>query len=359
LAIWYAIPIDDRTVHPAGEAALHFGAAGRETAASQTLGSAMTRTKRWTIGIALTALGAAMILAGWLADDKTYLSSLLLQIGSVALLVLPVLYFERVFEARLERAEADSERRVSRVRDDLETVSRSVAELRSALQDRFAAAEAADRSAVAQARGHVSFENVRDAVMRAHQVKGISAHGLRVRIDSLWQRLKVTLDDAAPGELRLSVEDARGGPIGVDVAWRQGEDVVDALASLAERWKATGEYPGDSALNAAQIVGDLLDSVELVLESRRRGGDEQLSPLIEVASEHWAITDIGLEHLGEPPYWIQAEDLTRRADEIRAHVAQKTWVREEDERAQDKGGDDFWMVAERARMFFADAPKVP
>ncbi|MFK4085196.1 hypothetical protein ACI2LF_13875 [Kribbella sp. NPDC020789] len=51
--------------------------------------------RRYTLAATMVFVGAALIFVGWLVEDSGYLADLLLQLGSTALLVVPVLYIER------------------------------------------------------------------------------------------------------------------------------------------------------------------------------------------------------------------------------------------------------------------------
>jgi len=106
-------------------------------------------------------------------------------------------------------------------------------------------------------------------------------------------------------------------------------------------------------MDADVIIGKLIETLDLVIRSRRTRGEDQLSPMIEQLSRDWVLTDFGLEHL-PVPYWIKARELTNNSEleDWRLHMREKTWVLEEDERARAASEPDFWMVSEIARQFF-------
>jgi hypothetical protein len=157
--------------------------------------------------------------------------------------------------------------------------------------------------------------------------------------------------DTKDGSIRISVEGVRGDPLGIAVNWGPEEGAAAALAVLVELWTRAGSYPGNSVLDPTQIFPPLIDTLDLAIQSRRSRGEDQLSPIIEKLSKEWLLTDYGLEHL-LVPYWIEGKELAEDVEGWRRHMREKTWVLEENKRAQAAGEPDFWLVSEIASKFF-------
>lgn len=326
--------------------------------------------RRLVIGVVVT-VGAGLIVTGWLADPDSYLSSLLLELGATVLLVLPLLWIERVLERRVETSEARTRVRVDDVADEISGLSESVAETRQSLADvqeqlasRLQESANADRDLVTNARHDFSFDALDAVFQRAAELGSLSARGLRVAIAGQWERLRFRrVSEAEPEEpashtqplIWLSIEDPAGNDIGVSVVWRRDETIIDAMATLAEAWTRKGSYPGDSALDLERILERLLLSLEVAIQSRRTRGEAQFHPLIEMPSASWAMTDLGLENIPEDYYAIQASALVtiEELTHWRRHMQDKLWVKAQDELARATYDADFWMVSEVAHQYFA------
>jgi hypothetical protein len=320
--------------------------------------------------VVVVALGAGLIVAGWLLDSHDYLSSLLRESGIVVLFVLPLLWVEHLFERRIEASETQTRREVGEVAQDLTAVSARVADARQSLSDlqeqtsnRLQAAADAEAALTVEARNQPSFDTINKLLRRANELHAISEHGLRVVIPHLWERLRFqslnVVAGIASGESSqpvfvLTVEDTAGKSIGVKSVWEPGQSPADALLALADAWKRVAGYPGDSAFDAEWIFGRLIETVDLAIRSRRTSGDGQLSPLIEMLSAHWVMTDFGLEHV--PMYYpIPRGELIAESELTgwRQHMGDKPWVSEENEASRQTQEYDFWMVSEVAHIFFA------
>jgi hypothetical protein len=322
------------------------------------------------VAVVVVALGAGLIILGWRLDSHDYSSSLLREAGIIVLLVLPLLRLEQLFERRIEASEKQTRREVGKVAQDLTAVSTRVSEARQSLSDlqeqtsnRLQAAADAETALTVEARDQPSFHTINKLFRRADELKAISEHGLRIGLPHLWERLRFQNVNAvirnASGEQSrpvfvLAVEGVSGESTGVKTVWEPGQSPADALLALADAWKPVEGYPGDSIFNVEWIFGKLIDSLDLAIRSRRTGGDGQLSPLIELLSAHWAMTDFGLEHV--PMYYsIPREELIARTEltDWRQHMGEKPWITEEKEAARQTEEYDFWMVSEVAHKFFA------
>ena len=318
-------------------------------------------------------LGIALILVGWHFEHKRYLSSLLLQTGLTVLLVLPPLWLERLFEHRIAESETKTAREFGGVTRDVEAVSVQLAATRQSLADlkaetggRLKEAADAEIALVDEARADPTFDRIRRLFQRADELQAVSEHGLRVAIPGQWERVRFrslsavspeTIGGATEPVVFLIIEDPTGKPIGVQTVWGPEQSPADALVTLADAWKRAASYPGDAAIDAEWIFGRLIESLGVAIRSRRTAGDGQLSPLIELLSTTWAMTDFGLEHL--PMYYvIPGAELIEQADlsQWRTHMAEKSWVEEENEQARAAQEPDFWMVSELGHNFFAAHP---
>jgi hypothetical protein len=116
------------------------------------------------------------------------------------------------------------------------------------------------------------------------------------------------------------------------------------LMAIAEAWKRTGEYPGDSAMDATWIFERLIRTLEVAIKSRSTGGHDQLSPVIELLGSKWAMTDYGLEYLRHPYVIDRGRLLTDKAvANWRQHMHEKVWVLQDDKLADtSKREPDFW-----------------
>lgn len=314
-------------------------------------------------------LGVILILTGWWAEDRHYLSSFLLEAGSTVLLVLPLLWVERIFEARISETEqqtARQARQIEHVAERLDETRQSVADLQRQTSERLEAAASAEDSLARNAREDLTFATFRELFERALKLNAISEHGLRVAVPGQWERLvfrrlysvekTVVSESAAAPVFMVHVEAASGSPLNVRLAWGAEESPSDFLVRLAETWKPTGTYPGDSAIDAGLIFARLIDSLDIAIRSRRTKGDTQLSPLIELISPTWTMTDYGLEHY--PNYYvITRADLVADLAHWREHMRDKVWVGEENASHAVDGEPDFWMVSEVAHAFFAAHPE--
>jgi hypothetical protein len=318
------------------------------------------------VAVVVVAIGAVLIVLGWRLDSHDYSSSLLREMGVIILLVLPLLWLEQLFERRIEASEKQTRREVAQ---DFTEVSARVTEARQTLSDlqeqmsnRLKAAADAETALTVEARDQPSFDTIKKLFRRADEFQAISEHGLRVVIPHQWERLRFqslnVVATAASGEpsepvFFLTVEDAAGKPTGVKTVWEPGQSPTDALVAVADAWKLSGEYPGDSVFNVEWIFGKLIDSLDLAIRSRRTGGEGQLSPLIELLSTNWVMTDVGLEHV---PifYTIPRGELIAESDleDWRRHMREKPWIAEENEVAQQTEGYDFYMVSQVAHVFF-------
>lgn len=328
----------------------------------------MSSGARWTIGILVLVLGVLLIVVGAQLESGFW-SSLLLELGVTALVVLPLLWLERVLERRVELSEEKTREHVDAVAVEIADVSgrledtrRSLADVRQQLEDRLRAAADADFELVERAKANLSFDAVASLLDRAAQLGAVSQDGVRVALPGRWERLRFNTSIAIPPEgdgdrepvILMRLEGANGDDLGIRVSWTPSEPADEALLALAEAWKRDGTYPGNAALDAEQIFDRLLLTLEIAIRSRQAGGDDQLDPVIELISPNWALTDFGLEHL-PAPYQIDRERLKTEEDlaHWRGHMRDKSWSAEEDGRATESREPDFWMVTEVAHRYFS------
>jgi hypothetical protein len=321
-------------------------------------------TRQKLLVLAVLGLGGGLIVGGWRLDGEAYLSSFMLEIGVTVLLVLPLLWIERMFERRVEASEARTREQVGSVADEVSAVAgrltqtqQGLADLRDQVSERLKADARADVQLVKDARADVSFEALALLFRRAGQLGALSKYGLRVPLKGQWERLRFRLVSGEESRqmFELAIEGPAGDDIGVRAVWLPGQTAVDVLATLVEEWRRNGSYPGDHAMDAEWMFGRLLVGLETVIQGRSERGEGQLHPLVEMASGAWAMTDFGLENIRGIDYAIPAKELVEDHDltHWRRHMQDKLWVREQDEAARRAGDADFWIVTQVAHRFFA------
>lgn len=306
------------------------------------------------IALGVGAIGVGLALA---SDAEEYASSSLLEIGATLLLVVPLVFVERALERRVERVRSSTEESVGKVEEDVQTLrdevgeaTSGIGELRAEFLDQVGQRREHDESAVTEAREAISWESVAALLDRAESLSGVSGAGVRVKLPHAWDRVRFRQVRAEPpaGEeyepmIWISVENVGGEDTGIKTIWKPGEKAIDPLLRLAEAWQKQGTYPGDSILDPDHLFGSLVDALATAIRSRtNERGAEALHPLIEKINDKWAITDFGLEYLGQPEYPIKKEDILRDPAIAREHMLEKTWVADH--------ADDFreaFMVAER------------
>jgi hypothetical protein len=326
--------------------------------------------------VVVVGIGAGLIAAGWLLNGHEYLSALLREAGIIVFLVLPLLWIEHLFEQRIQASERQTRHEVGAVAEDVVAMSTRLTESRQSLSDlqeqtsnRLQAAADAETALAKEARDQPSFDTINKLFRRADELHAISEDGLRVVIPHQWERLRfkrldvvtnVASGDRSQSVLVLTVDNVAGNSIRVRAVWESGQSPADALLAVADAWKRSGGYPGDSAFDAEWIFGKLIDSLDLAIRSRRTGGEGQLSPVIELLSTNWVMTDVGLEHV---PifYTIPRGELIVESDleDWRRHMREKPWIATENEVARQNDGYDFYMVSQVAHLFFvAHKPSV-
>jgi hypothetical protein len=313
---------------------------------------------RVVAGVVVTVLGVAALLVGQeLAKCEPYWSSVLSNAGVALFLVLPLLLVERLLARRVRASEVRSKQRSEGIRTEVAAVRSEVEETRSQLgtlrdqtDARFAAARQHDEQAVRRAREEVTYENVSALLERAEELHALSRHGLRVALPHSWERLKFNkLSTVAQGDpkptpfIQIHLVSFVGDSENVLVAWTEGQELAGTWAELAAAWQRRGGYPGDAILDADAVFAWLLRSLELAVERRTDArGRPGIGPLIEMVNEAWALTDDGLEHLGEPEYCIDRKRIVQEPRITREAMLEKLWV---EERADDFG--DAYQLAER------------
>jgi hypothetical protein len=299
----------------------------------------MSDAVRWVLGILITLAGLAAIFLSWrLEGEEEWPSSALLEIGAVLLLLVPLLLFERLFERRVERVERETAEQVAGVREEVATARAEVAaalgEVQESTEARLAERRASDQATVNRARDYLSLENVTRLLELAQRLGAVSSGGVRVPIPNASSRIKfekVHMAHGASGdvweEFWVSIVDAEGER-GPRVTWQPEELGPDVMVNLIEVWQRAGTYPGEGFLNAKVIFEGLIETLDMVIERRRAGGERSLGPMLERTSEHWALTDRGMEHLGALPYIIDAEKIRDDPEPTRDHMLEKPWVRD-------------------------------
>jgi hypothetical protein len=325
------------------------------------------RPPRWLVGIVVVALGLLFVGAGWLLDGHAYASSLLQNLGVGFFLVVPLLIIEGLLAQRVDAAERANTERVAEVSRDVQavetrvrTAEQDLGQLRHELSSRLQDAADADDAMADRAREAFSFGALQELISRALELKAISARGVRARFAYIFECLRVTPvhletpDGGAPTDgFLLIVEDGTGAEIARSI-WTSDQSPTDALLAVAQAWKATGEYHDDSVMDAEVVFGRLINALRVAIERRGRQGDAKMHPLIELVSPTWALTEYGLEHVGQP-YQVPGTEVAsdEGLEDWRRHMREKIWVHEEDQEAKQNGEFDFWVVSQVAHGYFA------
>lgn len=296
---------------------------------------ALRRVRRlWDeLGIAKWAMVGLVVGGGafiaWGSSQQDYLQSALLEIGAALILVVPLLFLERLMESRLSRLREASEEKIETVRAEVENVRQGVQEARTQIRElgqatasRIAAMRDDDADAVRAVRDDVTEGNVWNLLHRAQDRETLDRRGVRVRVPGSAFRLRfraVPAAGTAGGSVAIEVEDRNGDPASAAEEWSPAEPADMALAALVAELQRTGGYPG--SFDAEAIFERLADALETVLNLRsagRKGGP--LGRLIEIDGP-WAITDRGLEHLTDSRRAISAKRLLSDREAARAALA--------------------------------------
>lgn len=282
--------------------------------------------KAKAVAAVVAALGVAAVIAGGQIEDG-YLQSAFLEIGAALLLAAPLFLLERLLEARVSRAQeaaATALRDVAEVREEARRTSERLDDLTSQTRAEVGSLATQDAELYDALRADVTANTLRNLLQRGQQLRAIAEAGIRVQVPLMFDRLRFA--PAQDGEVLVAHEEIDGEVVSV-LTWGVDERASQLLGRIAVELQRSNRFPGEDPFDGAEIVKELLRTVQVPIDARRRGSVLDLSPIVELCGDQWAITVNGLECL-EYPYWIPARRLSE--PDFRSHVMEKTWVKKDD-----------------------------
>lgn len=284
------------------------------------------------LAVAITILGGGLIAWGWLRQGTTtYLPALLLEIGATLLLFAPLAFLALMLERRVTSVQVRTDQlegQVEIVQEELRQTGLRLDELDPAIATRLATSRSADARLVEAVQEDASFENVLALLDRGVEQRAITSHGPRVALQHIPDRVRFSPTQLSPGQrmIWIRLEEAAGTPTGVMASWNPTMSVPDVWEQLVQSAQGLSRYPGDTILAATPVLGDLIKTISRALTLRTDpGGSHDLTPVIEILDGDWALTEGGLEHLGDPPYPIGTDRLLQ--DEyLCEHMLEKIWA---------------------------------
>lgn len=260
----------------------------------------------------VTVSGVALVAGGWVMQGASYVPGLLQQLGSSLMLLVPLAVLGVMLEKRLERTEVQLRATAAQL-DTLTTVTRErLATFRRQQDDRFDAAKRAP---------------TRDAVSavlaEAEEMGAIASDGARVRLPGTELRLRFRARD---GDVITAIEEADGTVL-LRFPWNSGQSAESFAWQLAGVLRGADRYPGDGSYDPTQILRQLLDTVQLGVQSRSGELPRDFGQLIEIPNQHWAISKEGLYSLRQY-YHIPAQRITGSHIDWPRHMRSLAWVDE-------------------------------
>ena len=283
---------------------------------------------------AAAAVGAISVAGGWIIQGRGYMPSLLLQVGSSLVLVVPLLWLGRLMEARLRRAEERS-RAISASLTDIrarvdETATR-LGELGALSRQDVAEQHTEDLRAADIAEEQFSRGNLLHLAERAISRHAIARDGVRVRVPGTECWLRLRADSPGAGEKTLKfILEGRDGATAATIAWAEGETPSGVTARLAEALVACNAHPSENA-HLSEEASDISAMFRRLLNTIRTGlqhqepGAHRLGPLVEMPNDEWAIAEDGLYKL-DRPYYIPFGRITNSNEDWDGYMAGITGV---------------------------------
>jgi len=296
----------------------------------------MSTRRRIAVLVSVALAGVGLIAWGWIRQGvHGYLPGLLANLGTALLLGVLFIVLQATITRKIEDVRSTThqlETGLGEVQQELARTSERLDELTNATTERIQTARTELADQIAGLNEDVSFERVAGLLERGDELQALSRRGVRVRLPHAdlrlrWQYRLVVPQGYTEREpiIQILLEDPSGKPLDVVVAWSPGQLLSEVIANLAEDMKRQGVYPGDAAMDTAAVVRSLAATLQLAIEARGGvGGTRELSHVVELVNERWALTDHGLEHLGTPVLAISPSEL--RDHERRNTVRGFTWV---------------------------------
>jgi hypothetical protein len=273
----------------------------------------------WRIVVAAFAIvvGGSLIIVGWLWDPDGYGGAVLLEVGAAILLVVPLVFVERILERRIEETEERTAESVGEVRTELEAVRQEVEDAKMRLDDisavvpeRLRQADESLRTRIAELRASVSFDSVRQMLREAGARRAISKDGVRVGIPGTEDRIRFETgsvrghDGRDEPRIWVRLESLEGTQKAVHV-WNESEDPATAWEALVRASQRAGVY--ETAIeNVGAVFPRLAETLELAVDVRSGPLNPEVGPIREQLAGKWVLTDNGLDYGGDDgePYGI-------------------------------------------------------
>lgn len=267
----------------------------------------------WLLGSASFVIGVALIIVGASLDD--YAASVLANVGTAVLLVLPLVVLERALEVRVEEARSNLEQQVEQVGGNVADLDQRVTAL-TKLTERTRERITSERDthlaeAVAPADRIVadpSFVTVYEAIEHARTRKAIGSGVYIPRAEaSLILEFKV-MEEVSRPLLQIRVLGENGVAAPLHSYWKRGqtaEDLfVDLDTHLHRAWGADAP-----TLDSGAVLRQLADTLR---EAERRAfaaGRGREVPVLAIPTQHWVVLPTRLEHIDESARSFDADDV--------------------------------------------------
>jgi hypothetical protein len=297
------------------------------------MGSGLVTGRAITISLSVGLAGLAAVVAG--GFQRGYAQSLLLELGAALLLAAPLVAMERAIDSK-----------VSKAREETAAVAQSVEDAQRAIQETVTrldeiTASTRERLEDSAKRDAATFDEFRQAPTSASMgallrlcmsLRAISRCGVRMQVPDLWERVRLWMSNE--GAVMVTLEGLRGDEI-ITFEWTHADSAVNVFQRIGEQLQAINHFPGSDAFDPTVMLRRLVDALAELVKTKRVGSSLDLSPVIELFGDQWAVTLEGLE-CTEVPYWIPRERL--REPDFFPHVMAKVWVDKETL-------EDAWKVA--------------
>lgn len=291
--------------------------------------------------LALLAIGGIVMVAWASGVETSYVESLLLNAGTACVLF-AALYLAQRFV--LDRQVENVRQSVDATHDEIDELRKSVTvsleELGDELDRRREIENRTDDSLLEQFRVEPNAARLRAMLDRARQLKAVSANGPRAEVPGTGYYLRAAIDP--DGDLHLGLEDESGNRR-ASLAWTEERTAADMLVHFRSWLDQNTHFANANMQPALEAITNTIE-IGIGAKTGRRTGPTDLSPIIEQIGPTWAITDFGIEAIGEHHYVIESSRLNET--DWYSHVGGKSWVDQ----------DEFWHALMTAERLFGVSP---